>query len=440
MDYLIGLDIGTSSVKGVLLTKDGQTAATVRFPFAYKKEDRRIELPPEAYLDTCCSAIRTLAEKASGGNILGICASSASGNLLLLDETGRPLTGIIGWQDQRAAADALQTQKLFDPKTVYRTVGWHFDGSGFPLAQLCYLKKHQPELLRSAGKICMSTEYLYYQLTSCWGISPSAGTPFYLIDQSQGKYAKQILDQLEIPEEKLPPILPCGSVVGRVTKQGAKACGLSVGTPVILGSFDHPSAARGVGVLEEGQMLLSCGTSWVAFYPVAQRERVIAANMLSDPFLYPEGPYAGMTSVPSVSENIQNCIISLLGKTAEPFKTLSSLAAKSQPGAKGLRIDPTNPPKAEEISAFAKEDVARAIMEGTVNLLKMRMDALAAQGIAAKTAVMVGGPSEDHIWISLIEQICGISVKVVHGAYAGAVGAAKIAGEKLEVIKWRYWM
>lgn len=420
MDYLIGLDIGTSSVKGVLLTADGKTVSTVRSPFTYEKEDDRVHLLPNAYLDTCFSATRALAEKATDGQILGLCASSASGNLLLLDAEGEPLTNIIGWQDQ--GGSSLDT---LDDEGIYETVGWGFTGKSFPLAQLCAIKKQQPELLTRCGKICMSTEYLYYQLTGCWGISPSAGTPFYLIDQSQGKYAKQILDQLEITEEKLPPILPCGSVVGRVTEQGAKACGLSVGTPVYLGSFDHPSAARGVGVLEEGQMLLSCGTSWVAFYPVATREKVIAAKMLADPFLWPDGPYAGMTSVPSVSENIQNCIVSLLGETADPFKTLSSLASKSQPGANGLKIDPTDPPKALE--GYQKEDIARAIMEGTVHLLKKQMDDLAKHGITAKTAVMAGGPSEDPVWVALIEEICGISVKVVHGAYAGAVGAAMIA-------------
>ncbi len=434
MDYLIGLDIGTSSVKGVLLTEQGKTAATVRSPFTYIKEGIQVEMTPVAYLDACYSAIRTLAEKARDGKILGLCASSASGNLLLLDQAGNPLTNIIGWQDQRGCAGNL------DGEGVYQQVGWFFDGKSFPLAQLCRIKKETPALLAQCGKVCMSTEYLYYKLTGAWGISPSAGTPFYLIDQAKGEYAKEFLSILGISEEKLPPIFPCGSVVGTVTHQGAKESGLQQGTPVVLGSFDHPSAARGVGVLEEGQMLLSCGTSWVAFYPVADRDRVISANMLADPFLYPDGPYAGMTSVPSVSENIQNCIFSLLGDSAEPFTMLSSLASKAAPGASGLRIDPTNPPKAEQISSFAKENVARAIMEGTVRLLKIRMDALAEQGITAKTAAMVGGPSEDPMWVRLIEEACNISVKVVHGAYAGAVGAAKIAGEKLEVIKWRYWM
>lgn len=423
MGYFIGLDIGTSSVKGVLQTGEGVTAATVRTPFTYEKDGDRTQLNPAVYLDACYTAIRTLAEKAADGEILGVCASSASGNLLLLDDKGTPLTNIIGWQDQRGCS-----LECLDTEGIYPLIGWGFDGKSFPLAQLCRLKKQQPQLLENCGKVCMSTEYLYYKLTGAWGISTSAGTPFYLIDQEKGAYSRKLLDILGIPEEKLPPIFPCGHIVGKVTGQGAKDSGLPAGTPVMLGSFDHPSAARGVGILEEGQMLLSCGTSWVALYPIASRAKIISAGMLSDPFLYPNGPYAGMTSVPSVSDKIQNCIASLLGNPAEPFKTLSSLAEKGRPGV--LKIDPTSPPKAEEITAYSREDVARAIMDGTVGLLKEKMDNLAEKGITAKNAVMVGGPSEDPLWVRLIEESCGISVKVVHGAYAGAVGAAVIAGAK----------
>lgn len=420
MGYYIGLDIGTSSVKGVLQSADGKTAATVRSAFLYEKEEGKTELNPALYLETCYGAIRTLAEQAKGEKILGLCASSASGNLLLLDQQGSPLTNIIGWQDQRGCSP-----EELDAEEIYPVIGWGFDGKSFPLAQLCRIKKQQPALLENCGKVCMSTEYLYYKLTGAWGISPSAGTPFYLIDQAKGCYWQKPLALLGIPEEKLPPIFPCGHILGQVTQQGAKECGLEAGTPVALGSFDHPSAARGVGVLEEGQMLLSCGTSWVALYPVASREKILSAKMLSDPFLDP-GVYAGMTSVPSVSEKIQNCICTLLGQFPDPFRTLSALAEKGAPGK--LQIDPTDPPKTEEVAAYPKEDVARAIMEGTVRLLKNQMDDLAQQGISAKSAVMVGGPSEDPLWVALIEEICGISVKVVHGAYAGAVGAATIAG------------
>ena len=427
MDYLIGLDIGTSSVKGVLLTVEGKVAASVRSPFTYQVSGKTVEIAPDEYLQACYYAIKSLAEKARG-DIKAVCASSASGNLLLLDGEGNPLTNIINWQDQRVDGEPEAVLGELDDETIYRTVGWGFTHNSFPLAQLCCIRKHAPQLLDNCATVCMSTEYLYYRLTGQWGISPSAGTPFYLIDQVKGVYSDMILSKLNIAKEKLPPIYPCGHVLGYVQENMAGACGLRAGTPVVLGSFDHPSAARGVGVLEEGHMLLSCGTSWVAFYPVRSREKALRANMLVDPFLSADGPYAGMISLASLSEKIQNCISRLLPQTDSPFALLSTLAEQSLPGANGLKIDPTDPPEIADIASFSMEDVARAIMEGTVNLLKDRMDTLAEYGITATSAVMVGGPSEDPMWCRLIEEICGVSVKVVHGSSAGAVGAALIAG------------
>lgn len=430
LNYLIGLDIGTSSVKGVLLTTKGRVEKTVKEVFTYKKfENGGLELVPGEYLEACMKALRKLAEAAVDGEIKGVCASSASGNLLVLDKEGRPSTGIIGWQDKRVTDEAREILGEMDLDAFYDQIGWPFSYKTFPLAQLCYIKKHQPKVLEACGTVCMSTEYLYYALTGKWGISTSAGTTFFLMDQKEGRYIDGLLDVLGIDESKLPPIMPCGTVLGGIKKEMEEVCGIPAGTPVVLGSFDHPSAARGVGVLKEGEMLLSCGTSWVAFFPIASRDKGIRARMLVDPFLAPAGGcYGAMSSLSSLSGKIQRYVHRYIDDSAEAYQKLSALCRESVSGANGLCISPLEEPDDERILKYPKEDIARAIMEGTVGLLKDKLDMLAAKGITAQSAVMVGGPSEDPMWISLIEEICGISVRVIHGAFAGAVGAAVIAG------------
>lgn len=428
MYHYIGLDIGTSSVKGVLMTPEGHIVKKVKEVFTYQNlPNGGLELDASHYLQVCFQTLRKLAEDVSGGSIKAICASSASGNLMLLDKEAIPMTHIINWQDQRVTTEAHEILGSINSDEFYRCIGWPFDNRTFPLAQLCYLKKNSPELLEQCGTVCMSTEYLYYTLTGKWGISTSAGTPFYLIDQEKGKYIEGMLDTLGIPQSKLPPILPCGHVLGRIRDEIAQICGIPTGTPVTLGSFDHPSAARGSGILQEEEMLLSCGTSWVAFFPVSSREKGIKAHMLIDPFLAPTGCYGAMTSLPSLSERIQYYVNRYIDTSEDAFKKLSALCAASPPGANGLSIDPLSEPDDAKITCFSKEDIARAIMEGTVLLLKEKLDALRKHGITAKSAVMVGGPSEDPMWISLIENICDVSVRTSHGSYAGAVGAAFIA-------------
>ncbi|MBR6729544.1 MAG: hypothetical protein IKL80_05210, partial [Clostridia bacterium] len=307
--------------------------------------------------------------------------------------------------------------------------GWPFSYKTFPLALLCYVKKHEPEKIENCGMACMSTEYLYYKLTGQWGISTSAGTTFYLIDQKTGTYIPELLEKIGITEKQLPPVMPCGTVLGGITAEISEACGLPIGTPVVLGTFDHPSAARGVGVLEEGQMLLSCGTSWVGFFPVKSREKIEQAKTLIDPFLSPNGgPWATMTSVASISARIKLYVERYIDASKDAFKIFGELAAQSELGAGGLTIHIKEEPNDAEILQFPKKHIARAIMESTVRLLKERLDRMEAMGISAKSAIMVGGPSENPMWLQVIKELCGIEVKVIHGANAGAVGAAILAG------------
>lgn len=429
MEYLIGLDIGTSSVKGVLMTTEGRIAYGTKAVFTYyTSDDGSVEMKPEEYLSACFRATKDLVNAAKGARIKGVCASSASGNLILLDKNCKPITNIISWQDSRVQEEAKEVLERIDKDTLYQQVGWGFDEKTFPLAQLCYLKKHKPELLERCGMVTMSTEYLYYSLTGEWGISASAATPFYLADQVKGEYINSVLDILGISKAKLPPIMQCGTIIGHVHEEMEERSGIPSGTPIILGSFDHPSAARGVGVLEEGDMLLSCGTSWVVFLPIADRNKGIAAKLLVDPFLAPEGSYGVMSSIASLSGRLQLYTNRYIDKSNKAFQILSELARQSEPGANGLCINPLEEPDDNRMNVYDKKDIARAIMEGTVKLLRQRLNDLAEVGIKAQRAVMVGGPSEDPFWIQLIEEMCEIPVKVVHGAFAGAVGAAVIAG------------
>ena len=429
--YLIGMDIGTSSVKGVLTAADGSRKVTARKEFVYDRPgDGRAEIPAERYLETCYALLRTLAEQVpDGGKLMGVSAASASGNPLLLAKDGTPLTPIINWQDVRVTDETDRTLGKWDKESYYRSTGWQFDGKTFPLADLCWYRVHHPELLDAGGTVCMSTEFLNRELTGKWGIGTSAGTPFYLIDQETGTYRKDVLDLLGIAENRLPPVLPTGSVLGGVTKEGSEASGLPEGTPVAVGTFDHPSAARGVGILREGQLLLSCGTSWVGFYPIDDRKRVLDAGMLCDPFLSENGgPWAGMVSLESFSGNLEAYVRRYIADAGDIYGALTSLAAESESGAGGLAIDPLAEPDDARILAYPKKHIARAIMEGTVRRLAVRIREIAEKGIAAKEAVMVGGPSERPLWAQLIAEQTGLAVRVMHGAYAGAVGAAMLAG------------
>lgn len=429
--FIIGLDIGTSSVKGILADENGKIIDTARYAFEYDTDENgKIEIPADRYLDTCCSALRQLCESLpAGGELCSISAASASGNVMILDQNYNPLTPIVNWQDTRTGDEVGQVLGTdFDYDAYFRSTGWAFSGRTFPLATLCRLKKDSPELFKKGNKVAMSTEYLYYMLTGSWGLSTSAGTPFYLIDQVSGEYRKDILDILGLDCSQLPPIVHTGSTVGRVTAQGSAASGIPEGVKIAAGTFDHPSAARGTGILETGQMLLSCGTSWVGFYPVSSRECAVENHMLIDPFLSENGgPWAGMVSLASVSTEIKKYITEYVSDEGNVYKNFEAYSAQSERGAGGLTINFENDDP-DYIRSFPKKHIARAIMEGVVNKLNSDFTRLAQGGIRATGAVMVGGPTECPLWTQVIEYITGMPVIIRHGAFAGSVGAAMVAG------------
>ncbi len=428
--FIIGLDIGTSSIKGIMIDSDSSERYTGRVPFTYTTSpEGKVEITAEAYLESCYKLLREFGSKLpENAEIAAISAASASGNLLLLDGKGNPVTPISNWQDKRVTDEVARVFGDFDAENYYRSTGWAFDLRTFPLAILSWYKCHQPEVLANCSKVCMSTEYLYYKLTSKWGIGTSAGTPFYLIDQVTGKYNSEILEKLGIDEEKLPPVMKTGSILGEITEEASVECGLPTGIPVIIGTFDHPSAARGVGITKEGQMLLSCGTSWVGFYPVEKREKALSANMLVDPFLSENGgAWAGMVSLTSFSQQIEYFTKNYVDNSDIWYIKLVEYSKESETGAGGLLLDMMAEPDDAEIRKYEKKHIARAIMENVIDMLSKGMARITDAGIVCNEAVMVGGPSENPFWAELISEKLGISVRVKHGSYAGAVGAAVLA-------------
>ncbi|MBR5453210.1 MAG: FGGY-family carbohydrate kinase [Clostridia bacterium] len=432
--FIIGLDIGTSSIKGVMVSTDGKERYTGRVPFTYTtRPDGSVEIPADKYLDSCYTLLREFGGKLpADAEIIALSAASASGNLLLLDRDGNPAGPVFNWQDHRVTDEVTRVFGDFDLDSYYRSTGWGFDLKTFPLAILSWYKCHYPEVLADASKVCMSTEYLYSKLTGKWGIGTSAGTPFYLIDQVTGKYRTDILETLGVSLDKLPPVMKTGSVLGTITEEAAAECGLPAGIPVIIGTFDHPSAARGVGICKEGQLLLSCGTSWVGFYPINEREKAVSAEMLVDPFLSElGGPWAGMVSLASLSGQIEAFTKAYVDNSDVWYRKLIEYSAESETGAGGLSINLLAEPDDGEIRKYEKKHIARAIMENVINMLAESMSHITDAGIVCEEAVMVGGPSENPLWAQLIAEKTGMRVRVMHGSYAGAVGAAVLAGASI---------
>lgn len=427
--YLIGLDLGTSYIKGVLMSADGTVVSRQKSETGYLHGDGSVvEFDAEEfYFLIACVIKRLVSDLPACAEVAGISMASASGNTLLVDEAGKPMIPAISWRDTRVTDEIKKIFGELNCSKVYELIGWPLLRM-FPLAHLSWLKCHKPELLEKAAKVCMSSDYINFRLTGEWGIDNSTATTFFLQDQKSTEWHQTFLQKLSIPKSKLPPISTPGTILGRIIPSAASDTGLLPGTPVVLGSFDHPSAARGSGVTEEGQLLISCGTSWVGFYPVKERKKAITQKMLADPFLYPDGAWGAMFSLPAIATKVDKLVCKYISDTPERYREFDSLSASAQIGAGGLMINPMLDNETGELNYCKKADIARAIMEGTAYLLRMKMEQLEPAGIRAVSITMVGGPSETFPWPQIVADVLGMDISIINGSCAGAVGAAILAG------------
>jgi len=429
--YTIGLDIGTSAVKGVLLSSGGDVSSRAREETRYlPSPDGYVQFDANQLYEAVTGVIRSLvAALPAGGSVAGISLASASGNTVLVNEQGEPMLPAFSWMDSRLQGEMEPVFGQLDGGTVHDLVGWPLIPQ-FPLAHLSWLKCHEPQLIPQSAKICMSTDYINFRLTGNWGIDNSTATTFYLQDQKAAEWHPPFLQKLGISAAQLPPIHQPGTVLGAIAPRAAAETALPPGCPVVLGSFDHPSAARGAGILKEGELLLSCGTSWVGFLPVADRTKALAAGMLIDPFLQPEGPWGAMFSLPAIAATVDKYINRYISTGPRRYIDFSRLSAAAKTGAGGLLLNPLQDDLLNgELREIAKADIARALMEGTAFLLKRQLERLEAAGWHFAAATMVGGPSETHPWPQIVADVLGWKIGTINGSCAGAVGAAMLAGK-----------
>ena len=173
--------------------------------------------------------------------------------------------------------------------------------------------------------------------------------------------------------------------------------------------------------------MLSCGTSWVGLLPHANRDTLLDAQLLCDPFLSAEGgPWAGMFSVPRIGRTMDWYVAHAIAPEApDPMRVFNDLAAQAEPGAGGLVIDLLQPPR---LPSAGRANISRAVMEGAARLVNQKIVKLKQRGLFFDRAVMVGGASRSPVWPDIVAEITGLTIKCA-GRSAGARGAALLAAK-----------
>ena len=440
----IGIDMGTTAIKGVLLSESGDFLAAEKVETIYKnlspESPKSRELEPESIYLSICRLIKKLLDRAGPPagvpsiQVKGLSINGASGNTLLLDRNRKPLGSVISWLDRRADSPIQELLPDLDTAGFHRIVGWPWRGS-FTFAHLAWLKKHTPDIYAEAAYPCMYLEYLLYRLTGTWEIDTSNATLSFLQDQEKKAWHPPYCRAVDIEPETRPLIKSTGETRGTPTSEFVENTGIPKEITIVHGSFDHPGAARAAGVLTEKDILLSCGTSWVCFYPIGDRNSSISLGLLTDPFLSTEnGPWGGIFSLSRVGTVIERYIDLISGPSDDDTYTrFNRLAGQSSPGAEGLFINVLKEREktvnAERLlSRHTPASIARAVMEGPAYEISARLKILSREGRNPERLVMVGGPAESPVWPQIIADILGLEIEIQKGQMMGAAGAALVAG------------
>jgi sugar (pentulose or hexulose) kinase len=436
MNCFLGIDIGTSAIKCILISEYGQVfGQKIKSNTYLYKESNKIEFNADDQYKHLCSLIRSvLRKKPTYAEVKAICITGASGNALLLDQQKEPLTNAVSWMDNRAEQYYHHIFSSFSAKYIHSICGWPLTGS-FPLSYFHWMQKNEPTIYYSTRYYVTDFIYYNYRLSNSWVIDTSTATNFYLQDQVKMQYHQPILDFLNIKEENLPKIVRCATIIGHITPQAALETNLPKGTAVVAGSFDHPSAARGAGMIEEGDLLMSCGTSWVGFFPIFSRETALRENLLIDPFLSNEGLWGAMFSFSAVGSIIGNYIDLLFKNSTNKFRefekaVLAFNAAKNKKFHFDLLQKEIPREKYLEIilEYYDVSSTCESIIENMLTLVGQQLLYLQSKGINFKRISMVGGFSESDVWTQRMSNVFNMPISIIQGQFAGCYGAAILAG------------
>ncbi len=450
--YLLGIDIGTHSSKGVLIDINGKLVATSsikhqliipRPGYAEHKKD--------VWWNDFCFLARDIINKLNidSINIEGIGCSAITPALLPLDKYDNPLRNAILYGiDNRASEEIKEISRSIGEENLLENNGVLLSSQSVG-PKILWLMKNEPEVFKKTSKLISATTYLVYKLTSKSVIDYYSATCFNpMFDIKSLSWSDKLWK--EAPIDMLPDISWTTDIAGYVTKEAAKQTGLKDGTPVIVGTADASAEGISAGVVETGDLMIMLGTS--SFFIQIVKERVKSKVLWSANYLQPYqyAIAAGMGTAGAVI----NWFYEMLGK--ESLSDLDSLAERVEAGSEGLILlpyfsgerTPINNPNARGLlfglSLYHKKDhIFRAIMEGVAYGIKDNLEHMEQLGTPAKKRVAVGGGTNSQIFLKIINSVLDLEILVPDIKLGASYGDAFLAGKGVgifnsltDILKW----
>ena len=450
MEYLLGIDAGTTSVKAGLFNPDGRCLGIGRQEYQLETPAAdRAQLDPEIYWQACRKTVREALHQSGvqPEQVLALAVSSQGETTITLDSHGKAIYPALVWLDNRASEQAAFLAERFNAE-VYVHTGIPEILPTWSACKILWIRQNEPEVFARASKFVLVQDYLIFRLTGQIVTDGSVACTSLNYDFSRNGWWKEVQEAIGIRTSQLPDIVAPGSIVGMLTPDAARELGLTVHARVVTGGMDQSVGAIGAGNILPGIVSEATGAALVVQAtiadPLIDRSKVVPVYCHSVPgkFLFaPVCPTAGMAFKWLRDTFFLDEVKKAAKEETDAYDRLTRLAQDVAPGADGLVLLPhlmgafSPVPNVTARGSFTgftlshtRAHFVRALLEGVAFMLKHNLEYIERTGLEIHEIRSMGGGSRSRLWNQIKADVCNLPLLTLANEETGLLGDAILAG------------
>jgi xylulokinase len=439
----LGLDVGTSGVKAILVAASGDVVASATSPLTMQTPHPGwAEQDPEAWWQATLASIDAVRGKRKDARIAAIGISGQMHSSVFLDRSGAVIRPALLWCDGRTTAECAEITTRVGGEERLRDLASNPALEGFTLPKVLWLRKHEPDAFARLATVLLPKDYIRYRLTGELATEPSDASATLMYDTAHLRWSEEIMRAVDLPMSLLPNVGPSAGVLGRVTAEVAARTGIDAGVPVVGGGADNACGAAGVGVIAPGEVVTSWGTSGTVLAPTARP--LVDPRLRAHTFCHvlPDVWYlmGVVLTAGGAFSWYQEQLARELAGVSDAAARLDAEAASVPRGAEGVTFLPylqgERTPHRDAAArgailglslAHTRAHLTRAVLEGITFALRDSVTILQGLGLAPSHLLLTGGGAKSKLLRQLQAEIFGLPVTTVNREEGPAYGAALLA-------------
>ena len=430
----IGIDLGTSSVKLLLMDSSGKIVniVTEEYPVSYPHPGWS-EQRPEDWYEKTVAGIRKLIRDADREQIAGISFGGQMHGLVILDGDDQVIRPAILWNDGRTGEETAYLNTVIGKEKLSEYTA-NIAFAGFTAPKLLWVRKHEPENFARIAKIMLPKDYLAYRLTGVFCTDMSDASGMLLFDVKNRRWSREMCEICGIAPSQLAKCYESYETVGTVLPQAAQELGVPASVKVAAGAGDNAAAAVGTGTVGDNRCNISLGTSGTIF--LSSKRFGVDSNNALHSFAHADGNYHLMGCMLSAASCNKWWMDDITGRRdyGAEQKDITDLGENHVfflPYLMGER-SPHNDPDARGVFIgmsmdTTRADMTQAVLEGVAFALRDSLEVAKSLGLRIESTRICGGGAKSPLWKRIVANVLNLKVEMIEVEEGPALGGAMLA-------------